>query len=170
MWQCVSWVFQRPRLFSVDQSINQVLDGRLMNPLSFLPALCSLQMEYYVITWNSRPLNTKLSVYSMCVHAYMFPKCQYGYLRPTFSDSAVIRVSSSTVHPRASDRARTPLTTSLRWTTSLGQEVPQAKGPTRSLLIRRRGTDLRTAPARLAKGSTCRTKSKQQSLKVTLTY
>lgn len=79
----------------------------------------------------------------------------------TFLAEAAIRASSSWVQPRASIRACTPLTTSPSCTTSWGRRL-QANGPTRSLLMSRRGTELRTAPAKLAKGSTCREKNEQQ--------
>lgn len=74
-----------------------------------------------------------------------------------------IRASISWLQPMASTRSCVPLTTSPSCTTSLGRRR-HAKGPTRSLLMSNRGTELRTAPARLANGSTCRTKSEQQLL------
>lgn len=79
----------------------------------------------------------------------------------TFLLPAAIRASNSGVHPRASTRVFMPPTTSPSCTTSLVR-WPHTKGPTKSLLMSRRGTELRTAPARLANGSTCRAENLDQ--------
>ena len=59
----------------------------------------------------------------------------------------------SSVQPRSSTSLFTPWTTSPSWATSLPRGF-LAKDPTKSRLMSSRGTELRTASDKLAKGST----------------
>lgn len=71
----------------------------------------------------------------------------------TFPVSRRTRSRISSVQPRSSTSLSTLSTTSPSWATSLPRGC-HAKGPTNSRLMSSRGTELRTASVKLAKGST----------------